>query len=194
MHTKVSKKTKDKNKKTKDKSNKILFALSIPVLLVIVDILDCIYDIIPIPIVIFDFLITPLYAIVNIVFVIFFVYYFNAHNSYVNSKKRFLIDFINKLIVTIETGNFYEISEENFSELRIKHREVNNKINLLEESFGEFIKPEDLEYINKEWEDYWNKFSENIYKIEEIKSKRSELMKTVKNVESKLEQIMVELF
>lgn len=132
--------------------------------------------------------------VLNLIFVAFFTYFLVEIKSDERKKKENIENLISKLYLILDDSKFYNISgQDQLTELRIIQRSVRSKIQILINLNFRSIE-KDLEYINQEFDEYWNCVSENVDNIIKLKGISQTLYRHINNIENRLDEMILKLY
>lgn len=142
-----------------------------------------------------DFLITPIYTIFNISVAIFFAYYLTQKKNDERKLKETAENIINKIQNIISDDYLYNINEgTNKRKLLMMHRQIGNKMFLLNSVKNELKLSPEITYIKNTFQDYRNFVGEHINNIDYLSNSEDILMKLIGLIDDKLDEIIVKLY
>lgn len=135
---------------------------------------------------------TTLIDILNLIFMAIFTYYLVELKSDKRKKQECIEDFIRKIQSMLDDKRFYKIdSEESLEYIRLIQRSVKSKIEVLKK-FQDDNLIQDINYIQQQFDEYWQIVSDNINNISNLAILNNTLYRHINNMQNKLDQIIVE--
>ena len=130
------------------------------------------------------------------VFVAFlFAFYITQEKNDERKQKDLHEKHINKILISIDDKKMYIIkNEEDIKYIRIAQKGIKNWIDLLSKQNVNWLKESDIEYVKKEFDQYWEAISEHINDIPHLSNTQFELYNHIVNITGKLEEMLLGLY
>ncbi|MGL5150946.1 MAG: hypothetical protein ACRC7N_10300 [Clostridium sp.] len=142
-----------------------------------------------------NFFDTPSYAIINIGIAIGVAYYLTQRKNDERKLKEKAEEIINKIQRDINDNRSYEINkQEDIKWCLIIHRQINNRIEILENLSDKLQVYEDVEYIRKNFNNYKELFGNHVNDLTYLKKSKVDFIKFTSNMDYKLDVIKIKLY
>jgi len=142
-----------------------------------------------------DFLIIPIYHLLNLIVAILFTFYFVQKRTDDRKTKEVLEDLISKIqneIADKESYNFFIGFDKKV--ILQKIRRVRNKIFLLDKFKDKFNITEEVEYISKNFDEYRNDIGEKIEDTNYLINNQKKYLKYLSLIDDKCDQLRIKLY
>lgn len=135
-----------------------------------------------------------LIEILNLAFIVIFTYFLVELKSTQRKRKECIENFIVKISNMLDDTRFYKFdNEDNLKHVRITQRSINSKIEVLKKFDCEDIKI-DVNYIDREFNEYWDLVSDHIDNLDKLNESSNTLMRHINNIQNKLDEIIIKLY
>lgn len=137
----------------------------------------------------------PFSNILTIFVAFFFAFYITQGKNDERKQKDLHEKHINKILISIDDKKMYVIkNEEDIKYIRIAQKGIKNRINLLSKQNAYWLNKDDIEYVEKEFAQYWEVISEHINDIPHLSNAQLELYNHIVNITGKLEEMLLGLY
>lgn len=125
-----------------------------------------------------------------------FIGYFISQWLTDNRKKKDIVEkYVNKTMDNFNESYMYEINNiEDIQKIRIVQRSIYNRLHVLKTYAPQFDFEEEIQYIFKQFEWYWDFISQHINELEYLKQSRAILFNSTSAILSKLETIITIIY
>lgn len=142
----------------------------------------------------FSYIKMPIYNIVNCFIAFFIAYVFAQARTDFRKNKDVACAVIDRILVDLSDSRMHSIcNESDINFVRLRQRSINNRLELLKNFQNIFDIRDGISYTQKEYQAYWDFFSNHIYDIEYLKKSSTELMNHIQNMSNQLEKLIIDI-
>lgn len=131
--------------------------------------------------------------LVNVWVIAVLAVYIAEQQSDKRQKKEATERLANKILLILEMPVLCKInSDDDLTIVKLKQRELNNKLSVLEKY--KLLDKNNMEYMQRELDEYWKLISEHITDFEYLKNSEHTLNRHISNIRDKLEESIVRIY